>query len=217
MRSRNDRHTATGSIAPAAQRRSNSTAVVRVDHSRGAPTQSRRSADATAPRVGRGGGAAGARAAAPTPWRARNDQAVRHRRRRRRDGGASRPGPARTTSARAACDACSLLASWQPEHNRGCSQRHASASSPTGALFHDRKMLPADDERLLEASRLNAAHRASAERRYAGFPGRWGCELGPAGEQMAGSVDGVDGESGFGCRLDELHDVGRVGDHRQMP
>ena len=55
MRSRNDRHTATGSIAPAAQRRSNSTAVVRVDHSRGAPTQSRRSADATAPRVGRGG------------------------------------------------------------------------------------------------------------------------------------------------------------------
>ena len=106
---------------------------------------------------------------------------------------------------------------WQPEHNRGCSQRHASASSPTGALFHDRKMLPADDERLLEASRLNAAHRASAERRYAGFPGRWGCELGPAGEQMAGSVDGVDGESGFGCRLDELHDVGRVGDHRQMP
>jgi hypothetical protein len=44
---------------------------------------------------------------------------------------------------------------------------------------------------------------------------RW--EVGPAGEQTASSVDSVDGESGFGCRLDELHDVGRVGDHRQMP
>ena len=49
------------------------------------------------------------------------------------------------------------------------------------------------------------------------LPGRPGSEVGPAGEQTAAQSDRVDGESGFGCLLDELHDVGRVGDHREMP
>jgi len=60
-----------------------------------------------------------------------------------------------------------------------------------------------DGERLREAG--------SALLGRPGWEGRAGRGVG------GGSVARVDREPGFGCRLDELHDVGWVGDHREMP